>query len=120
MKIIDVIIIFFCLFSFSNLTCSSEDQEIKIRGKGDCNQRSFNEEETNNGAYKCCFLKEEIDTITQKGTRYTCVAISQNDYNNIKDVVKQYKSHSGVDDVSIKCKSSYLQYGLFSLILLLL
>ena len=120
MKIIDIIIIFFCLFSFSNLTCSSEDEEIKIRGKDDCNKRTFSDVESNEGAYKCCYLEEEIDTITQKGTRYSCIAISQNDYIKIKDVVKQYESYNGVDDVKIKCKSSYLQYGLFSLILILL
>ena len=119
MKLIDVIIILFSLFSFIKSTCSSEEEEFRIRDTDDCTKRTFSVEEIEEGAYKCCLMREEIDTQKQDGKRYSCIALTHIEYDDIKHMIKTYESNAYIDDVKIKCKTSYLHYGLFSLFLIL-
>ena len=119
MKTLDIIIISFYLLSFIKSKCTLETETSKIRDSGDCKDRSFDEEEIENDAYRCCFLRMETDRIDYVGKEYSCVAITQQAYNDIKNYKKQLEAQIGIDKVKIDCKSSYFNYGLLSLFLLL-
>lgn len=70
----------------------------------------------------CCYYETPKDTSSPKG----CESFSNYEYDNIKTVVKHWKTFGGTDgetedkDVKIDCKSFYLQISSFILILLLL
>ena len=120
MKSIIILFVSFCLFSLINSTCQPEEENNKIRDPEDCTDRSFSSDEISNNAYKCCYMKTKVNYNTRKGKLYTCIPLSQNDYNRVKDLIKQYESEAGVEDVEIDCKAYYLKYGLLSLFLLFL
>ena len=120
MKLIDIIIVFIILFYFIKCTCSPEEENFKVRDSDDCNKRTFSEEEQNEGAYKCCLMEEKIDTTSQDGKRYTCIPLTHNNYDDIKDLIKKYEANIGVKKVKIKCKSSFIPYGFYTLFLLIL
>ena len=117
MKLIDKIFIAFCLLSFINSTCHPDEENNKIRDDDDCNKRTFSEEESANQAYKCCYLKLEIDSPTMKGDEYSCIALTQEEYDHVKNTASVYENNSGVKKAEIDCKSSYLKYGLIFLFL---
>ena len=72
--------------------------------------------------HHCCYYETPKDTSSPKG----CNSFSNYEYDNIKTVVKYWKTFGGTDektedkDVKIDCKSFYLQVSSFILILLLL
>ena len=119
MQALKIIFIFLFLFSLINSTCQPEEENNKIRDADICNKRAFNEDEVNSQAYKCCYMIQEVDLNTRKGDEYSCIYVTQNDYNNIKDLVKQYERESGIDDVKIDCKSTYVKITLLSLLIIL-
>ena len=113
----------FSLFFSINSFCEVEDgdeEAVKIRDKDDCIKRSLSDEEVENGGYKCCYIKEEVDTISFDGKLYSCILVNQTGYENIKDLVKQKERETGVDNVKIDCQSSYLYYGILIISLLIL
>ena len=122
MKIIYEIFIAFCLFSIINSLCQIDegDEELsRIREKSDCNKRALSEEEVRNGGYRCCFMKQKVSTLTFSGKIYSCLLVTSAEFDNIKNIVEKYEDVRGTNDVSINCKSTYLQFGLliFSLLL---
>ena len=119
MKVLEIIFIAFCIISFVYSTCEPDEENNKIRDKDDCIKRTFSEEESLNEAYKCCYMRQKIDSTVFKGKRYQCIAVTLNQYNYIKDLIKQYEAESGIDDVEIKCGSSYIKFGLLFLALFL-
>ena len=119
MELIKIIFISFFLFSLINSTCQPEEENNKIREPEVCNKRAFNEEEVNSQAYKCCYMTQKVDLNSRKGKDYSCIYITQNDYNNIKELIKQYERETGIDDVDIDCKSTYIRFALLSLLILL-
>ena len=64
--------------------------------------------------YHCCLL------VGKKNVQNSmCKYLTEEDYDNIKDYIG-YVEDSGYDDVSVDCKSYYLQIGILSLLLFLL
>ena len=123
MKIVYLTLILFSLFFSINPFCEVEEgdeETVKIRDKDDCIKRSLSDEEVENGGYKCCYMREEVDTISFDGKLYSCILVNQTGYENIKNLVKDREKETGVDNVKIECKSSYLQFGLFFFGLLIL
>ena len=72
--------------------------------------------------HHCCYYETPKNTNRPKG----CESFSKYEYDNIKAVVKNWKTFGGTEgktedkDVKINCKSFYLQISSFILILLLL
>ena len=64
-------------------------------------------------------MRQKVDDNTRKGKDYSCIAITENDYKNVKKLIKQLESDSGIKDVKIDCKATYIKYALLSLFLLL-
>ncbi len=120
MKILEILFIIFCLLSLINSTCEPDEENNKIRDKDDCVKRIFSDEEVNMQAYKCCYMRQKISDNTRKGNEYSCIFLTQNDYNNITNLIKQYEKETGIEDVKIDCGSTYLIYTIISLFLLLL
>ena len=120
MKIFDILFISFCILSFINSTCQPEEENNKIRDEDDCTNRQLNDEEKSTFKTRCCFMRRKLDDNTRKGKEYSCISITENDYKNIKKLVKQFEGESGVDDVKIDCKATYIKYALLSLSLFLL
>ena len=120
MKILQIIFIIFCLVSLINSTCEPEEENNKIRGKKDCVDRVFSDDEISKQAYKCCYMYQKINDNTRNGKEHRCIYLTENDYNNVEKLVKQYESTTGIEDVKIKCNSSYLVYAIINLFLLLL
>ena len=119
MKIFNLMLINFCLISYINSTCQPDEENNKIRNENDCINRVFSDEETSRKAYKCCKMKAKVDSNNFKGKEYSCISLTENDYKNIKQLIKNLESDSTVKDVSIDCKSSYLKFGFLILLLLL-
>ena len=119
MKVLETIFIAFCVISFVYPTCEPDEENNKIRDEDDCTKRTFSEEEAADEAYKCCYMRQKIDSTVFKGKRYQCLAVTLNQYNYIKDLIKRYEAESGIDDVKIDCRSSYIKFGLLFLALFL-
>ena len=121
MKIFNLFLIIICLIFYINSTCEPDEENNKIRGKSDCINRAFSDDEISRNAYKCCYMKYKADNNSFKGKEYSCISLTQNDYNQIKQLIKNIELDSTIKDVSIKCKSFYIKVGFkfLSLILLL-
>ena len=120
MRKLEIIYIILCLVSLINSTCEPDEENNKIRNKKDCVDRSFSDDEISKQAYKCCYMMQKINDNTRKGKEHSCIYITENDYKNIKKLVKQYKDMDGIDDVKINCNSYYLIYALINLFFFLL
>ena len=75
----------------------------------------------NTGDGYCCYYETPKDTSDPKG----CESFSKYEYDNIKTIVKYWKTFGGDGetedkDVKIDCKSFYLQLSSIIIILLLL
>ena len=119
MKIFDILFISFCLIGFINSTCQPDEENNKIRDEDDCVNRQLSDEEKNTFHTRCCYMRQKVDDNTRKGKEYSCIAITENDYKNVKKLIKQLESESGIKDVKIDCKATYIKYALLSLFLLL-
>ena len=91
---------------------------------GPSNKKDCNSLQVNEGSYKCCYVhyKGEGDGI--KGEYKGCEEINQENYNRIKDYIKdmekEAKNDGGKLDVKkFDCNSNYLLISIMSLILLL-
>ena len=121
-KILYGIFIIYCIFSLIYSYCEDDDGEetIRIRHSKDCTKRVISESEQNEGGYRCCYMRQEVDTLTYKGKVYSCVVLTQSEYEDIKNFIKNKEKENGIKDVKIDCKSSYLQAGLIVLAFILL
>ena len=111
----------------SQYYCDDEDDDYL--DKGDCNDKEdvskVSEcEKLDAGDYfKCCFVKTKDKDL---GEHTSCEPITKENYDKIKDYIKQYKKdlkeEEGLSsvDVSINCGSNYIIISALSLILLLL
>ena len=124
MKILNIIFISFFLFSFINSYCVPEEDELvklsKIRKYSHCEERTSSTELAENNAYKCCYMKYYIDSHNYEAYVHTCILITQNNYDNIKDFVKRYEEQYNLEDLKIDCSSFYLQFGLLFILIFLL
>ena len=121
-KILCGLFIIYCLLSFINSYCENDDGEetVRIRSAKDCNKRTLSENEQNDGGFRCCYMREKVETFTYKGKLYSCIMLTQSEYKDIKNFIKNRGKENGIDDVKIDCKSSYLHIGLIAFTLLLL
>ena len=121
MKIFNQIFIISCLYFFINATCETEEDDTshKYRHYEDCKDRSFDEEELELNPYRCCHIETEYKTLNMEKDVHGCIALTQSQYDNIKRTISDFESEEGVEDVDIDCKSYFIKYGLFSLILFL-
>ena len=65
--------------------------------------------------YHCCLLKGKKNYVENSMCKY----LTEEDYNDINDYIGDIED-SGYKDVSVDCKSYYLQIGILSLLLFLL
>ena len=90
---------------------SSDDNcyELNPSKKSTCHDKTVA-----NSDYYCCYLKQKYlgETIT------SCTELSKEDKENIKEVIKEAEKND-VDIKSLDCKSSIIEFGLLSLMLLL-
>ena len=68
-----------------------------------------------NAGYYCCYEKAKKDGVEKSD----CVFLIEEQYKEIKDYIGSIKDQ-GYKDVSVDCKSYYLQLGVLSLLLILL
>ena len=122
MKMFIKIYIILCLFFIINSTCGTDEDDVsmKFRDYDDCKNRAFDSEELEENAYRCCHIEIETKTINTEKSVHGCIAITESQFNNIKQTVHQYEAASGVDEVDLDCESSYIKYGFFCLILFLI
>ena len=90
---------------------SSEDKcyEINPSNKSTCHDKTV----ANSDIY-CCYLKQKFlgETVT------TCIELSKEEKENIKEAIKEAEK-GGADIKSLDCKSSFIEFCLLSLMLLL-
>ena len=63
----------------------------------------------------CCYYKVKISGVTVS----SCLELTKDQKDKINDFIKEIEK-TGVKVKSLDCKSSFIQFGLFSLIFLLL
>ncbi len=123
MKSLTIIILSITLISI-NPNCIPDEEDLpnlsKIRKYKHCESRTTDEELTSNGAYKCCFFYYYINTYNLKSEVYTCDLITKNQYDNIKDTIKQLEKENNIEDVEINCKGYYFKLSIYILLSLLL
>ena len=109
------------LFSFINTTCTTDEYDTyKYRDYKDCEIRAFDSEEIEDNAYRCCHIEIEIETSNVEQSFEGCIPVSKNQYDNIRQLIREYEAKTNVDDVDIDCNSSYLKFYIISLIIFLL
>ena len=68
------------------------------------------------GYSNCCFVKGKKDSEDVA----TCIPLTKNQYDNIKDYIKELEEDGSTDVKKLDCKSIYLELSILSFILLLL
>ena len=84
---------------------------------GDCKQDMLTDNQKNGGMY-CCYKTSKSFSNNQEDK--VCFAITKVAYENIGDYIKLREMTGNEYDMSIDCKSIYLQFSLISLFLLFL
>ena len=83
---------------------------VNPSGKSDCHDKS-----DKSGSSFCCYYKIKVNGQTST----TCLPLTKEVKEKIKDYIKTAKN-TGVEVESLDCKSSFIGFGLLSLIFLLL
>ena len=88
-----------------------------ITGGGSSTYECVNKfgDDDRNAGYYCCYAKAKKDGVQKS----ECVFLLEEQYDEIKDYIGSIKDQ-GYKDVSVECKSYYLQLGVLSLLLILL
>ena len=121
MKVLKLFFILSCLYAFINSTCGTEEEDSNIyRNYKDCMNRAFSSDEIEDGAYKCCYLEIEYKTTNTEREVHGCAALTQSQYENIRQTERAYEMEAGVDDVDIECKSSFIKLGILFFVLFLI
>ena len=79
--------------------------------------------DTDEGYKYCCYSKVEAKVDGEKKTVEGCTELKQDDYDKIKDYIKNWEEESKDIEVKVKkldCHSVYLTGSILSLLLLLL
>jgi hypothetical protein len=99
------------LVSLINILCTPTTCiEANPSKKSTCHDKTV----ANSGEY-CCYYKAKANGVT--GT--TCFELTKDQKENIKDYIDMVEK-AGVSVKSLDCKSSFIEFGLLSLIFLLL
>ena len=110
MKIYQLIVLL-GLIIYTNSTCYS----LSVDSKKTCHDATFADIEKIAGYKYCC---HGLYTSGQSRIAF-CKPVTQSQYDNIESVMQDLKKE-GYDNLSFDCKSHYLEFGLLSLLLLLL
>ena len=108
------------LISVNYIFCSTTEsscEDVNPASKSDCTN-FYNGIESD--GYHCCYSRETYNGVDT----YQCFDLNRDEYNNIKQTIKNIEEsfYNDGDDLKIKsldCNSYYLQLGLISLIFLL-
>ena len=124
MKYMEIIFLFTLLFGLINSNCMISEEDLleldeKIRKYKHCQDREREEELIENNAYKCCYLYYYVDKKNYQAEVHTCLLITKDQYDNIKDTVKNYEESRDVEDVSIDCKGNITKLGFLVILSLL-
>ena len=119
-----MIFLFALLFGLINSNCMISEEDLiaiddKIRKYKHCEERESQEELIENNAYKCCYLYYYVDKKNYQAEVHTCLLITKDQYDNIKDTVKNYEESRDVEDVSIDCKGNITKLGFLVILSLL-
>ena len=108
-----ILLILLCSIIFIHST----DMESKCEGAGSSTYECVNKFEDDDRAagYYCCYEKAKKNGVQVSD----CVFLLDDDYDDIKNYIGSIKD-DGYTDVSVDCKSYYLQLGVLSLLLILL
>lgn len=109
MKKIYQTIIFLVSLLFIHSTSENSCTQLNPSNKSTCHDKTV----ANSDIY-CCYLKQKFlgETVT------TCIELSKEEKENIKEAIKEAEK-GGADIKSLDCKSSFIEFGLLSLMLLL-
>ena len=92
---------------YSNSACI----ELNPSKASNCHDKTV----SNSGTY-CCYYKVKALVATAD----SCLELTQQEKDNIDDTIKNLEKTTSVTVDSLDCKSSFIEFGLFSLIFLLL
>ena len=122
MKSLNQIFMILCLFFFINSTCTTDedDTSYKYRKYKDCSGKSFDENEIQGSAYRCCHVEIETKTLNQENEIHLCLPITESQFDNIKSTISQLKTETGANEIEIDCKSNFIKFSIFTLILFFL
>ena len=109
MKIYQLIVLL-GLIIYTNSTCYS----LSVDSKKTCHDATFSDIEKFAGYKYCC---HGLYTSGQSRIAF-CQPVTQSQYDNIESFMQDIKKEGY--DLSFDCKSHYLEFGLLSLLLLLL
>ena len=116
------------LLLLSKFNCQDEEEGLDPGECDDDLSSGCENLKVGKGYYKCCLFEAEADEVIgetgSKKIKY-CEAIKKDDYDNIKDYIKQSEKEAKNDwkidvDLSIDCASNYVMISLLSLIILFL
>jgi hypothetical protein len=99
------------LIIYTNSTCYS----ISVESKKTCHNAAFSNVELIAGYKYCC---HGLYTAGQSRLAF-CKPVTQSQYDNIESFMQDLQKE-GYNNLSFDCKSHYLEFGLLSLLLLLL
>ena len=109
MQLLNLILIFICLFSYTNLKCATGGY-VSV-SPSSCHNSEFSSSESKT-YYKCCYVEasgKNIDTGAHVSIT-ACVPITQYQYDNLEDLM---------DNDEFDCKSSYINVTLLLLSLII-
>ena len=110
MKIFTIILFITLVIYIQNFCYKASDA-----ARNECKERQIGIGEDILGKY-CCFIHTKNGNDEYK----QCKPFSQSEYDNIQKTIEDYESFYRITVVSLYCQSSYLQMGLFGLLLFLL
>jgi hypothetical protein len=96
-----------------NADGSSNCEDVSASTVDECNSKIS--DALKQSGYHCCFVKGRKNHVENSICKY----LTEEEYDDIKNY-KGFLEDSGYQDVSVDCKSYYLQIGILSLLLFLL
>ena len=107
-----ILLIILLSLSYVQSQESKKCEEVVASTVDECRDKIS--QEYKNSGYHCCLL------VGKKNVQNSmCKYLTEEDYNDINDYIGDIED-SGYKDVSVDCKSYYLQIGILSLLLFLL
>ena len=108
-----ILLILLCSVIFVYSTTLKDCDGIKASSTYDC--VDLYSQSDREGGYYCCYEKAKKNGVSKS----ECVMLLEDEYDDIKNYIGNIKDQ-GFTDVSVDCKSFYLQLGVLSLLLILL
>ena len=127
LKLLIFFLVFICLFNYAKLTCgisyySDDEEDPGATSVSACINREFNDEEKEEGAYKCCFMEAEAEILGKTQTSRACVPVTKSQYDDIDDLIDTLEDLEEDIDLDIEdfdCQSNYIKSVLLLLFIFL-